>query len=201
MLKRSGAIGLAIAVLVLVAACEGGSASPDGGSASPPGSTLPPGSFPSSIDQGRFFAIEEIGIGSDGWVTLHNYTDQTANVGGLFLCQEGRCVELQPAEVPPDGLARIANGGGSGLEDVAMTNAGLTLEPVEGEVALFSSDDTDDPTAIRSFLEWGSTPHSLTETAIEAGIWLEGSYAPTGPNSVRLYRENSLWLWEMGEGR
>jgi hypothetical protein len=47
-------------------------------------------------------------------------------------------------------------------------------------------------------MQWGSTPHELTGLAIDAGLWLEGGYAPTSEKATRLFRvkETGLWLFE-----
>ena len=148
---------------------------------------------------GRYFSIEEIGLGPDGWVTLHNYTDTAASLDSLYLCQPPHCIDLPDVVVEPRSLARIAVGGGSSLDDVAMTGADLTLEPTDGEVALYSTDDVDDSTRLWAYLEWGSTPHEGTAAAIEVGLWNEGSYAPSGPTATRLWKTDAnLWVWDPG---
>jgi hypothetical protein len=178
--------------LLLVAAC-----SPAGSGSSP--QTQPSGPLPSTPagDVGRYFSIEEIGLGPQGWVTLHNYTSSPASLDTLFLCQPPSCVDLPDVVIEPDALARIAVGTGTGLEDVAMTGAALELAPPDGEVALYSTDDTTDRSHLWAYLEWGSTPHAGTQTAIDAGLWRKGSYAPTSAQATRLYRtEGGLWVFE-----
>jgi hypothetical protein len=148
-------------------------------------------------DNGYQFEISEAHLGQDGYVTLRNYTDTTASLEGLFLCQPPKCVELPDMEVAPESPALVAVGDGEGLDSVVVTDAGLDLAPANGEVALFASDDVNDSAQIRSYLEWGSTPHEATDQAIEAGIWLEGSYAPASDTATRLFRnDQGLWLFE-----
>jgi len=156
---------------------------------------------PSSVasDVGRYFAIEEVGLGPNGWVTLRNYTSSAASLDTLFLCQPPRCVDLPDVVIEPRDLAVVAVGDGTGFERVAMTDAELELTPSDGEVALYSTDDVSDSSRLWAYLEWGATPHAGTATAIKAGIWHEGSYAPSAAHATRLWKtEQNLWVWDPG---
>jgi hypothetical protein len=174
-----------LAIILLAAALAGGCAS-----VSP---------SPSRVDSGasRFFAIDEIGLGPEGYVTLLNFTDVAASLDEVFLCQPPACVDLPDVVINPGGVARIAVGDGAGLDEVAMTDAPLTLSPTDGEIAIFDSPDVSDSATIYAYLEWGSTPHEATSVAIEAGLWQEGSYAPSSPDATRLYRTDAnLWVFD-----
>jgi len=48
------------------------------------------------------------------------------------------------------------------------------------------------------YLQWGSTPHALTDLAVQAGLWIKTGYAPTTSNATRLYKvaESGLWLFD-----
>lgn len=148
---------------------------------------------------GSFFSINEIGLGPDGYVALTNFTDVSVSTAGLILCQGTDCFELPDSEVVAGETALVAVGDGSGLESVIATGATLgELRPSDGEIAIFASENYDDPKAILVYLQWGSTPHELTPVAVEAGLWFETSYAPSSANATRLYRveESGLWLFE-----
>jgi hypothetical protein len=148
---------------------------------------------------GSFFAIIEVGFEPRGYVTLSNFTDVPVSLGGLYMCQGSDCFALPDQVVEAGRTVRVAVGNGQGLENVVATNATIgELRPVDGEIAIFASANTDDPRMLLNYLEWGSTPHHLTEMAIERGLWLEGSYAPSGPDGTRLYRleESGWWVWE-----
>jgi hypothetical protein len=176
-----------VAALLLAAALTGGCGA------------APPSSSPSRVDSGasRFFAIDEVGLGPDGYITLLNYTDVAASLDELYLCQPPTCVDLPDVVVEPGEVARIAVGDGAGLDDVAMTDAPLALEPADGEIAIYESEDVSDPTKIHAYLEWGSTPHEATRVAIEAGLWRDGSYAPSSPDATRLYQTDAnLWVFD-----
>jgi hypothetical protein len=187
------------AALFIAAACGATttSQSPAETASSP---TASPVESSDASDVSRFFAIEEIGLGSEGYVTLLNYTEASASLDSMFLCQADACVDLPDVMVGPGEVARIAVGDGTGLENVAMTRADLDLAPGDGEVAVFHSEDVSDKAEIRAYLQWGSTPHELTKVAVEAGLWIETGYAPTGPSATRLWKtEGNLWVWDSGQ--
>lgn len=162
-------------------------------------SGAPPSSSPNRVDSGasRYFAIDEVGLGPNGYITLLNYTDVAASLDELYLCQPPTCVDLPDVVVDPGDVARITVGDGVGLDDVALTDAPLTLRPTDGEIAIYESEDVSDAAKIRAYLEWGSTPHEATRVAIEAGLWREGSYAPSSPDATRLYQTDAnLWVFD-----
>ena len=199
-LFRSAMLALSIGILALFAACDDDDG--DGGTTTPDGTRTEEPSVPVSTstvfpDNGFQLEINEVGLGDDGWVALRNYTDEPASLFGLFLCQPPNCVALPDEEVPPETVAYVAVAGGEDLDNVVVTDADVTLAPADGEIALFSEDDTSDSEKIRSYLQWGSDPHEGTTVAIEAGLWIEGSYAPTSDAAIRLFRsEEGLWLFE-----
>ena len=194
-MKRSMAMVIG-SVLFVAVACTTTDASP---SPEETPSSQAESSAPSSGagDVSWFFSIEEIGLGPEGYVTLHNFTGASANLDSLFLCQSNGCADLPDVVVQPGESARIAVGDGTGLENVVMTNAKLDLAPADGEVAVYHSEDPSDPTQLRAYLQWGSTPHELTKVAVEAGLWRESGYAPSGPNGTRLWKTDAnLWVWD-----
>jgi hypothetical protein len=130
-------------------------------------------------------------------VALTNFTDQPASLGGQFLCQGAKCFALPDVAVAPSATVRVAVGNGTGLDKVVATGATIgELRPADGEVALYASQNVKDPTAMLAYLEWGSTPHEDTQAAIDAGLWIKGSFAPTSDTATRLFRnEGGLWLF------
>jgi len=146
-----------------------------------------------------FFAINEIGLGADGYISLTNFTEVPVTLDGLFLCQRPNYVALPDVTVEPGQTVRVAVGDGDSIENVVVTNADLgDLKPEDGEIALYTSQDFDDPAAMIVYLEWGSTPHGRSSVAVDAGLWLEGSFAPTSATATRLFRveDSGLWLFE-----
>jgi hypothetical protein len=189
-----------VLLVAFVIGCENDDG--DGNGNTPDGSGTVTATGPASTstvfpDNGFQFEISEVGLGEDGWVALRNYTDEPASLADLYLCQPPDCVALPDEEVPPESTAYVAVSSGDGLDNVVVTDADLTLAPPNGELALFSGDDTSDAEKIRSYLQWGSHPHEGTDVAIEAGLWIEGSYAPTSEAATLLFRsDEGLWLFE-----
>jgi hypothetical protein len=101
-------------------------------------------------------------------------------------------------DVPAGSAVRIAVGDRTGLEPGVATGATIgELRPSDGEIALYASQMVNDPKAILAYLEWGTTPHDNTQTAIDAGLWIKGSFAPSSDHAKRLYRtEGGLWLFD-----
>lgn len=201
-----------IIILVLLAACSSSGEESGNGQVNAPSSsesnqsadntemeypTNTPGPLAQRTQAGSFFEINEVGLGSDGYVALTNFTGVEVTLEGLFLCREKECFALPAYVVKGGETVLVASGDGEGLENVIATQFG-ELRPADGELALFSSENIDDPDALLLYLQWGSTPHALTSLAIERGLWFETSYAPSGPNATRLFRneESGLWLWE-----
>jgi len=147
-----------------------------------------------------YLAITEVGLGSNGYVSLTNFTTQLADLAGLFLCQGAQCSALPKALVPAGETVRVSSGDGKGLEGLIADHATIgELKPTDGEIALFASDKFDDPNALLAYLQWGSTPHLLTKLAVKAGLWIETSYAPSSDKAVRLYRVEASGLWLFDE--
>lgn len=148
---------------------------------------------------GTFFAINEVGLGPNGFVALTNFTEVPVSLEGLFLCQGSDCFQLPAVVVEAGQTARIAVGDGAGLEGVVASGATLgELRPSDGEIALVASKSSDDPSQMYNYLQWGSTPHELTALALEAGLWVENGYAPSSDTATRLFKvpETGLWLFD-----
>jgi hypothetical protein len=182
--------------LIMVSACAGVNPT-DAPSASPASTGAAPAR--ASSRTGTFFAINEVGLGPNGFVALTNFTDAPASLAGLHLCQGAECFELPDGVVNAGETVRIAVGDGSGVEGVVATRATLgELRPSDGEIALVASPELADPQAMLVYFQWGSTPHDLTQLAIDAGLWVEGGYGPSSKNASRLFKvaESGLWLFE-----
>ena len=119
-------------------------------------------------------------FGEAGYVVVANQGDDSAQLGGIHLCQLSVCVDLGTVV---DGAA-IAAGGSA--EIAAATIGGLSI--AGGEAALFSSSDVTDPDAIVAFVQWG-TGGSRGEVAAAARIWPAGASVEPDPafNSIELY--------------
>lgn len=188
---------LAILVLLLVATACAGSETVGDATSVPTSTTIEPAS--ASAATGSFFAINEVGLGPNGYIAMTNFTDVPANLAGLYLCQASECFALPDEVVAPGETVRVAVGDGTGHEAVVATGASVgQLRPSDGEIALHASREIEDPKQMLIYLQWGSTPHEFTDVAVEAGLWIEGGYAPTSDNATRLYRveESGLWVFD-----
>lgn len=176
-------------VMILVTACSPAAKTP--GAITTPGGVIP--------EVVSAFDIQELGVGEKGWVALTNFTSQPGKLAGLYLCQGQACFALPDESVPAGETVRISIGSSAGVPNVIAKNATFgELQPVDGEIALTTSENPQQPEQILFYMQWGSTPHELTSLAIDAGLWLEGGYAPTSEKATRLYRvkETGLWLFE-----
>ncbi len=148
---------------------------------------------------GSYLAINEVGLGENGFVALTNFTDQPADLKGLYLCQGSDCFSLPDVMVAAGETVRIATGDGIGIDGVVASQAPLgELRPSDGEIALLTSQNIDDPKAMLLYFQWGSTPHDLTQIAIDAGLWVKGGYGPSSATATRLFKvpETGLWLFD-----
>lgn len=148
---------------------------------------------------GSYYAINEVGLGENGFVALTNFTDQPADLMGLYLCQGFECFALPDVMVAAGETVRIATGDGAGIDGVVASHATLgELRPSDGEIALLTSKNIADPKAMLLYFQWGSTPHELTQIAVDNGLWVQGGYGPSSNNATRLFKvpETGLWLFE-----
>ena len=181
-----------VAIVLVVAGCGGGASTS-------PGQSISGGRTPGPQDATWNFAIEEVGLGHRGYVTLHNFTDVASSLDALFLCQADGCVDLPDEVIEPGGFARIALASGEGLQDVVLTDADLALTPADGEFGLYVSEEVRNASDLRAYLQWGSTPHELTEVAVKVGLWQITGYAPSAPHATRLFKTDvGLWVWDPG---
>ena len=195
-MKTFASFGVALVTLTLMLAGCG-----DSDSDGTPAATTTPGvaGSPQPADAATyFFDIEELGLGPGGYVALRNYTDVAGTLGGLFLCQPPRCFHLPDVEVAAGELAVVAISEDSDLDDVVATWPDLALTPSDGEIALYASEDVNDPGEIRDYLQWGSTPHEGTATAVDAGLWQETGFAPSSEKATRIFHDEGGW-WKFDE--
>jgi hypothetical protein len=145
--------------------------------------------------------IIEVGFAPD-FVTLENFSDNTTQLTGRWLCDPPACFQLPELDVEAGATVRIALGSDDGAEEAIISDTGLgPLARGDGELGLYASSDTGDPAAVQDYVEWGTTPHEGTTGAVAAGLWREGSYAPSGDAAIRIFVDpgTGLWLWESSD--
>ena len=206
-MKRKLVILVVMTLVMALVGCGGAPVAPPVGSvssSSSAGDEQPqppaPSNAPSTMsgNPNRLLSIRAVGLGPDGYVAFENFTDVPVSLTGTHLCQGSTCAALPDAVIEAGEIGIVALGSGSGLDNVVASSVNVgELRPSDGEIALFAS-DTVSAAELLNYLEWGSTPHELTGMAIEAGLWHEGSYAPTSATATRLYRivESGLWVFD-----
>ena len=144
----------------------------------------------------RAFTITEIGVGARGYVSLTNSSPVSAELGGLYLCQGQRCSALPKWKVAPGRTVRVAQYSGRGLRNVVARYARIgRLRPADGEIELATSSRVTRGSLL-AYVQWGTASHTLTSLAVSAGLWIKGSYAPSSPTAVRVYRKKTgLWTY------
>ncbi len=166
-----------LAALALVAAsCGGGS---DGGASAttqPAPTTTQPAptttqatttTQPAATGSTADLAITEIVFGDH--FTITNLGGAPVDVGGLWVCNRPAYVSLT-AEVLAPG------------ESVQVAASKISLPEGGGEVALYSSNNFDDSSAILDYVSWGSGGGRATEAA-DAGHWPAGeTVTVSGPS-------------------
>ncbi len=119
-------------------------------------------------------------ITSDGMVELTNVGADTINLTGYQLCNNGSYQELAAADVNC-GELMLAPG-----EFVVINLSDITIDTLDGEMALYIDGNFGSNQSIVDYVQWGSTMHLRTNIAIGAGIWTAGDAVSsfTAPNSL-----------------
>jgi len=102
-------------------------------------------------------------------VEITNSGDTEIDINGLVLCNF-------PAYAPIEGADPIAPGASITVDAGAH---GVALADDQGEFGLYTESSFEDPNAIISYVEWGTSGHQRSSVAVEAGIW-DGGVVPAG---------------------
>lgn len=104
-------------------------------------------------------------------VEIKNVGFDTINITGYQLCNNGVYEEITAAmvncgdlNIPPGELVSLNLSGGTGI----------TIDPTDGEMALYIDDNFISNQSIIDYVQWGDTMHLRTNIAIGAGIWSSG---------------------------
>jgi len=60
---------------------------------------------------------------------------------------------------------------------VDLTGSAITVDPMDGEMALYRSAAFGNSSEMLHYTEWGSSPHNRTSVAVIAGIWSNNQFA------------------------
>ncbi|MDX1691621.1 MAG: hypothetical protein R3290_11425 [Acidimicrobiia bacterium] len=188
---RATAITIVVsaAVWVLLLAGIGSSLLTDDPPAESPYASGPRGDDGAAATAGRPI-VSAVGFDT-GWVEITNTGDAPASLDGWWMCNRPSYFELPAVTLAPGESLLV-----SGTDEAAIADAVAAREPVataaaagslgsitagDGEIGLYTSSSFGDPTAIVAYVEWGSSGHGRSGTAVEAGIWTDGDFVdPSG---------------------
>jgi hypothetical protein len=129
-----------------------------------------------------------VSLGVLGQVVIENVGGEAGSLGGLWLCQRPSYYEFPDIVLQPGESAAVSVGGDifvppPGAVPIEGIAAIGPFDPADGEVGLYKERAFDNPAAILSYVEWGSSGHGRSATAVSAGIWTDGGFVPTTADS------------------
>jgi len=138
----------------------------------------------STDSSGVKVALTIVSLGDLGQVVVQNVGSEAGSLGGYWLCQRPAYYEFPDVELQPGETAAVSIGGdvfapppgAIAIDGIAEIGP---FDPANGEVGLYRFDAFDDPDAIVSYVEWGSSGHGRSATAVSAGIWPDGGFVET----------------------
>jgi len=140
---------------------------------------------------GPRFAMSTVALGDSAMVVITNIGDEAGSLGGHWLCQRPQYYEFPNVELAAGQSAAVSVGG-----DVFLPPPGAVViegtafigpfSPAGGEVGFYSSNSFSNPNDIVSYVEWGSSGHGRSGTAVSAGIWLDGAFVETTADSTAI---------------
>ena len=120
-------------------------------------------SGPGAITEAQL-VVSAVAFGDAGYVEVTNVGDADGTLDGYWLCQFPSYFEISGALAPGE-TARFE----------ASASSFGDLVDASGEIGLYVNAGFDDPSAIVAYVEWGETGHGRSVTAVEAGVWTDGS--------------------------
>ncbi|GMQ86147.1 MAG: hypothetical protein BMS9Abin07_1720 [Acidimicrobiia bacterium] len=174
--------GGAMALVLVLAGCGGADEPPEAGSSSvteaPPevSSTSTTEAGPTSTTEastteappaatdGARFVISAVAFGESGYVEVTNVGDTAGSLEGFWVCQ-------RPSYQPLSGTLAP----GETVRFEAATSGYGSLDADAGEMGLYSSSDFGSSDAIIAYVAWGDSGQGRFGTAVEGGVWTEGS--------------------------
>jgi hypothetical protein len=130
--------------------------------------------------------LSTVGLEGFGEVIVQNIGSEPGSLAGYWLCQRPSYYEFPDVTVPPGESAAVAVTGrddsfgppSSAIEIEGIADIG-PFDAASGEVGLYLGNDFSNPDAIVSYVEWGSSGHGRSETAVSARLWPAGGFVDT----------------------
>lgn len=153
-------------------------------------------SSPARAVEGETFAITEVDFGART-IQVTNHGTAAVDPNGVIVCSF-------PVYAPIAGAAMLAPGESVTVDLAAI---GVPIGADDGELGLYLNSEFEDPTAIVSYVEWGSPDHprSSVAQAAEVGgaaVWT-GGFVDTAGESVltaTVAFPTSPASWQTGAG-
>ncbi len=120
-----------------------------------------------------------------GLVEIKNIGTGSINIGDHYLCQAPTYELIDSLEIECGDLD-LAPG-----ELVTLRLDDIMISGMDGEMALYRSDSFTDPSAIVSYVEWGSAGHTRSSVAVSAGLWIADDIAETFGTDMSLSYDGS----------
>lgn len=107
-----------------------------------------------------------------GFILIRNDGDEAYDLTGHWLCNRPAYVEFPSETLQP---GRI----------IEMDTASLGVNADDGEIGIYTSRDFGSADAIVRYVEWGSSGHGRSNTAVAAGVWEAGGFVDNGGASIQ----------------
>lgn len=98
-----------------------------------------------------------------GFILIRNDGDEEYDLTGHWLCNRPAYVELPAEALAPGRIIEVETGS-------------LGVRADDGELGIYTSRDFGSADAIVRYVEWGSSGHGRSDTAVAAGVWIAGDF-------------------------
>ncbi len=147
-------------------------------------------------DCGSGFTFDNVVLNevtADGMIELFNGTDRQINVADFWLCNRPQYQQISNLQLECGNLLMEPG-------DITVVSGFSGFNSTDAELGLYTINSFGDTAAIVSYLEWGSSGHGRSGTAIQAGIWTANFFVspPNANESLQLSVNGSSELeWNL----
>ncbi len=106
-------------------------------------------------------------------IELKNIGSTSQDISSFWLCNRPAYMQLNNASLTIDGDLDLAPG------EIVVVTGFSTGAGTTGEMALYTSNSFSSSADIVDYVIWGDDGSTRTTTAVAAGIWTDGQFAPT----------------------
>ena len=152
--------------------------------------------------EGAIFEITSVSFGAP-MVVITNVGTEAGNLEGHWICQRPGYAQIPSIDVGPGESVAISLGGnvflpppGTLTIEGQLNIGGISAS--DGEIGLYSSNAFDSADAMVSYVEWGSTGHGRSGTAVEAGLWDDGGFVATTDETALIQQDTIFSMASTG---